>query len=92
MAVRQANRGFEIARVQFREGPGGRIELTDAEVALRGSEFNYAQAVYDYLVARAQLDAATGRVPLGDPDVPLPEVGGEPSYPPTELDGGGESR
>ena len=39
---------------------------TDAEVALRQSEFNYAQAVYDYLVARAQLDEATGRVPLVD--------------------------
>ena len=33
-------------------------------MALRESEFNYAQAVYDYLVARAQLDAAVGRVPL----------------------------
>jgi len=66
LAVQQAQRGFDIASAQYREGLGSQLELTDAEVALRQSEFNYAQAVYDYLVARAQLDEATGRVPLVD--------------------------
>ncbi len=66
LAVAQAQRGFEIASAQYREGLGSQLELTDSEVALRQSEFNYAQAVYDYLVARAQLDQATGRVPLVD--------------------------
>lgn len=69
LAVTQAQRGFEIASAQYREGLGSQLELTDAEVALRQSEFNYAQAVYDYLVARAELDQATGRVPLVDVDV-----------------------
>jgi outer membrane protein len=62
-ATAQARRGYEIARVQFREGMGSRLELTDAEVALRQSEFNYAQAVHDYLSARTQLDQAVGVVP-----------------------------
>ncbi|MEQ9398361.1 MAG: TolC family protein [Longimicrobiales bacterium] len=66
LAVSQAQRGFDIASAQYSEGLGSQLELTDAEVALRQSEFNYAQAVYDYLVARAQLDQATGRVPLVD--------------------------
>src|SRR5690606_958018 len=57
-AVDQARRGYEIASIQFREGLSGRLELTDAEVALRQSEFNYAQAIHDYLTARAQLDQA----------------------------------
>jgi outer membrane protein TolC len=69
LAVTQAGRGFEIASAQYREGLGSQLELTDSEVALRQSEFNYAQAVYDYLVARAQLDEATGQVPLVDGDV-----------------------
>jgi outer membrane protein TolC len=69
LAVTQAQRGFGIARAQYREGLGSQLELTDAEVALRQSEFNYAQAVFDYLVARAQLDEATGRVPLVDVDL-----------------------
>jgi outer membrane protein TolC len=66
LAVTQAGRGFEIASAQYREGVGSQLELTDSEVALRQSEFNYAQAVFDYLVARAQLDQATGQVPLVD--------------------------
>ncbi|MGE0160784.1 MAG: TolC family protein [Gemmatimonadales bacterium] len=69
LAVTQAGRGFEIASAQYREGLGSQLELTDSEVALRQSEFNYAQAVYDYLVARAQLDQATGQVPLVDVEV-----------------------
>ncbi len=66
LAVQQATRGFEIASAQYREGLGSQFELIDAEVALRQSEFNYAQAVFDYLVARAQLDEATGLVPFVD--------------------------
>ncbi len=68
LAVDQAQRGFEIASAQYREGLGSQLELTDSEVALRQSEFNYAQAVFDYLVARARLDEATGRVPGVDVD------------------------
>jgi outer membrane protein TolC len=65
-AVAQAERGFEIATAQYREGLGSQLEVTDAEVALRQSEFNLAEAVYDYLVARARLDEAAGRVPMVD--------------------------
>ena len=68
LAVAQAQRGYEIASAQYREGLGSQLELTDAEGALRQSEFNYAQAVYDYLAARARLDEAAGRVPMVDVD------------------------
>lgn len=68
LAVRQAQRGFEIASAQYREGLGSQLELTDSEVALRESEFNYAQAVYDFLVAQANLDQAMGFVPMVDGD------------------------
>ncbi len=66
LAISQAQRGYEIASAQYREGIGSQLELTDAEVSLRQSEFNYAQAVYDYLWARARLDQARGEVPLVD--------------------------
>lgn len=66
LAVEQARRGYEIAAAEYREGLGGQLQLTDAEVALRQSEFNYAEAVYDYLTARARLDQAVGDVPLVD--------------------------
>ena len=62
-AVEQAQRGFEIATIEYRAGIGSRLQLSEAELALRQSEFNHAEAVYDYLTARAQLDAAAGSVP-----------------------------
>jgi outer membrane protein TolC len=62
-AVTQAQRGYEIARAQYREGIGSQLELTDAEVALRQSEFNYAEAIHDWLTAEARLDQAVGIVP-----------------------------
>lgn len=65
-AVAQATRGFEIARSEYQAGTGSQLQVTDAELALRQSEFNYAQAVYDYLTTQARLDAAVGVVPLVD--------------------------
>lgn len=62
-AVAQAQRGFEIASAEYNAGVGSQLQITDAEVALRETEFNYARAVYDYLTARAQLEAAVGDVP-----------------------------
>jgi outer membrane protein TolC len=60
-AVDQARRGYEIASAEYRSGLGSQLQITDAEVALRQSEFNYAQAVYDYLVARVRMEAVLGR-------------------------------
>ena len=77
LAVTQAGRGYEIASAQYREGLGTQLELTDAEVALRQSEFNYAQAVYDYLTGRARLDEAAGVVPMVDQRASEPLRGGD---------------
>ncbi len=77
LAVSQAQRGYEIARMQYREGVSGQLELTDAEVALRQSQFNYAQAVYDYLAAGARLDEAAGTVPLVDARKAVGAEGGD---------------
>ncbi len=62
-AVDQAQRGYQIVRTQFDQGLASRLELTDAEVALRQSEVNYAEAVHAYLSARARLDLLVGWVP-----------------------------
>lgn len=62
-AVEQAQRGFEIASAEYGAGVGSQLQVTDAEVALRESQFNYARAVYDYLSARARLDMALGTAP-----------------------------
>ena len=70
-SVGQARRGFEIASVEYREGIGSQLQMTDAEEALRQAEFGYAEAVYDYLTARAQLDMALGTVPEAPGEIPV---------------------
>ncbi len=65
-AVEQARTGFGIASTRYREGVSSRLEVVDAENALRQAEFNYAQAVFDHLNAQADLDLAIGKVPLVD--------------------------
>jgi outer membrane protein TolC len=66
-AVGEAQRGFEIITAQYLAGTSSRLEVTDAELALRQAEQNYALAVYDYLNAYATLDLAIGVVPMVDP-------------------------
>lgn len=66
LAVAQATRGFEIASAEFREGLNTQFNALDSEVALRETEFNYAEAVYEVLVAQARLDRAVGLVPMID--------------------------
>lgn len=68
-AVSEAQRGFEIVTTEYLAGTQPRLEVTEAELALRQAEQNYALAVYDYLVAQAQLDLAVGVVPVVDPVV-----------------------
>lgn len=86
-AVRQAQRGFDIVTREYLAGTKTRLEVTEAEVSLRESELNYAQAVYDYLVAKAQLDYVVGAVPAVEPVVErMIEEPGEapPPYAPGE--------
>jgi outer membrane protein TolC len=65
-AVGEARRGFEIVNAQYLAGISSNLDVTEGEVLLRESEFNYAQAIYDYLLAQAVLDEAVGVVPLVD--------------------------
>ncbi len=68
-AVGQAHRGYEIVTALYLAGTSSQLDVIDGEVALRESEFNYSTAVYDYLVAHADLDDAVGIVPIVDTPV-----------------------
>jgi outer membrane protein TolC len=57
-----AERSYRITRLRLREGIGSRLELTDAELQLNTAKTNYLQAVYDYLVAAAEMEKSLGRV------------------------------
>ncbi|AOS83975.1 transporter [Chlorobaculum limnaeum] len=57
-----AERSYRITMLRLREGIGSRLELTDAELQLDTAKTNYLQAVYDYLVATAELEKSLGRI------------------------------
>jgi outer membrane protein TolC len=61
--VLQAEKGREIARKRYDVGKGTILELNDSEVALVQAQLTYHQAIYDYLVAKADLDQVLGVEP-----------------------------
>lgn len=91
-AVGEAQRGFEIVSTEYLAGTKTRLEVTDADLALRQAERNYAEAIYDYLVARAQLDLAVGVVPEVETAVAAmvktPDEAPEPYGPAQDMESG----
>ncbi|HEX9615642.1 MAG TPA: TolC family protein [Bacteroidota bacterium] len=61
--VEQAERGYRIATTRFVSGAGTQLEVNDAQLALTQAKVNRIQAIYDYLVASAELDQLLGRMP-----------------------------
>ncbi|MDI6845974.1 MAG: TolC family protein [Candidatus Saccharicenans sp.] len=63
--VEQAAEAVRLAELNFSEGLATTLDVTSAQVALSQARTNYAQALYDCLMALAQLEKATGE-PLLD--------------------------
>jgi len=56
MTVEQAEKGYAIATTRYQSGAGTQLEINDADLALMRARVNRVQAVYDYLVAKADLE------------------------------------
>ncbi len=59
-AVYQAEKGRLIAEKRYEVGNGTILELNSSEVALTQAQLVYNQSIYDYLVAKADLDRVLG--------------------------------
>lgn len=59
-SVAQAEKGRMIAQKRYEVGKGTMLELNNSEVVLTQSLLAYHQAIYDYLVAKADLDYLLG--------------------------------
>ncbi len=57
----QAQKGRDISLKRYEVGAGTLLELNDSEVALTQAELSYTQAIYDYLVSRADLEKVLGQ-------------------------------
>lgn len=54
--VTLAERGLDLANNSYREGVLNQIDVQDAELTLYNSRLGYYQAVYDYHIAKAELE------------------------------------
>lgn len=59
-AVLQAEKGRTISEKRYEVGKGTILELNSSEVALTETQLTYNQSIYDYLVAKADLDLVLG--------------------------------
>ena len=60
-ALQQAIAARQLAQIRYEGQVGLYLEVTDAQAALVQAETSQVNAVYDYLVARAQFENAVGR-------------------------------
>ncbi len=60
--VQLAERAYGIAVIRYREGTGNQLEVQNADIALRQARTNRLNSVYDYIIARAELDHLVGRM------------------------------
>lgn len=58
--MRQAQKAYDIARKQYEVGMNTWLDLTTAELTLTTSQLTYCQSIYNYLTAKASLDATLG--------------------------------
>lgn len=55
-----ANEIARVAKIKFQEGVGTNLEVVNAETDLREAQTNYYSAMYDALIAKVNLERATG--------------------------------
>ena len=60
-AVASAQKAYEIAEAAYRVGRSTLIELNDAQLALTQSRLAESQAIYNFVVAKAQLEQTIGK-------------------------------
>ncbi|HTY37895.1 MAG TPA: TolC family protein [Bacteroidota bacterium] len=61
--VEMAERGYKIVTTRFLSNAATQLEVNDAQLALTQARVNRVQAIYDYLIASADLDQLIGRLP-----------------------------
>ncbi|GAG16218.1 unnamed protein product, partial [marine sediment metagenome] len=58
--VEQAQESLRIAELNFSEGLATTLDVSSVQAALTQARTNYSQALFDYVIAAAELDRAMG--------------------------------
>ena len=59
--VEIAQKSYEISQKRYEVGKTTLVELNDAQLALQQAQLNQAQAIYDFMVAKASLNELVGK-------------------------------
>lgn len=57
----QANKGYKIAQKRYDTGAGTLLEMNDAELALTQAKLNLNQSIYNYMVAKSDMEKVLGQ-------------------------------
>lgn len=60
-AVTLAQKGLEISRKRYEVGKGTILELNSSQVSLTNVQLTYNNSIYDYLVAKSELNTVLGK-------------------------------
>ncbi len=60
LAGEQAESGYKIAVTRYESGMGTIVEVNQAQVQLIQADMNYQEAIYNYMVAKADFDKTIG--------------------------------
>ncbi|MBP5206253.1 MAG: TolC family protein, partial [Bacteroidales bacterium] len=59
--VEVAQKSYQISEKMYEVGKATMVELNDAQLALQQAQLTQAQAIYEFMVARASLDELIGK-------------------------------
>jgi outer membrane protein TolC len=60
-SISEAKESLRLANIRFENGVGINLDILDAQVALAQVQQSLAQGIYDYIMAKSQLDRTMGR-------------------------------
>jgi len=60
--LKLAEEVVRVSKVKYRQGVGSNLEITNAESSLKESQTNYYTALYDFIIAKIDLDKAQGQL------------------------------
>ncbi len=58
ISLEQADKALKISQTRYKSGVGTQLEIIDTQAALIYAQTNYSQAIYDYLIAKAEWEYA----------------------------------
>ena len=59
--VEIAQKSYEISQKMYEVGKATLVELNDAQLALEQAQLTQAQAIYNFMIAKASLDELIGK-------------------------------